>query len=142
MNTLTFKKQIIKMASPLEEKHYFEIVVSGQTLSQILGLKPGNLITPFGWGVNDQYEKTLVQIFTFRKKSDLESGRVMLYVCPACGDIGCGAITCNIIDKGDKIIWSNFDFENGDDGVTAEYKHIEPIVFSRQNYFKAFQQLK
>jgi hypothetical protein len=73
-----------------------------------------------------------------REYFDLATGRVMIYVCPDCGDIGCGAITAAILDLGTKIVWRDFAYESGDDGLPDEYLNIEPIEFERQNYFSAF----
>lgn len=65
----------------------------------------------------------------------------MLYVCPECGDIGCGAITVNILDLGDRIVWRDFAYETNY-GVTEEYSNIKPIEIDRQSYFQAFSKLR
>jgi hypothetical protein len=36
-----------------------------------------------------------------------------LYVCPECGDLGCGALTAKVGRDGDYIVWSDFAFETG-----------------------------
>lgn len=64
----------------------------------------------------------------------------MLYICPECGDINCGAITANILDLGDKIVWKDFAYETDYEGVTEEY-NIEPIEFEKQNYFHEFSKI-
>jgi hypothetical protein len=61
----------------------------------------------------------------------------MLYVCPECGDIDCGAVTANIQDLGDRIVWKDFGYETGG-GLTEEYLEIQPAAFERQGYFQAF----
>ena len=60
------------------------------------------------------------EIFTLRRPADLKSGRSMLYVCPECGDIGCGAITVRISDESGNIVWSAFAYEN-------DYEEPRPI---------------
>ncbi|MBK7292201.1 MAG: hypothetical protein IPI78_19385 [Chitinophagaceae bacterium] len=89
-----------------------------------------------------EFERNLVNEILLRKKSSLETGRIMLYVCPECADIDCGAITANIKDLGNKIVWKDFGYETGYGGVTGEYLNIDPIEFERQNYFKAFSILR
>jgi hypothetical protein len=60
-----------------------------------------------------------------------------LYLCDCCGDISCGAITVKIIDKGDKIIWTDFANQNNPDEI-GEEKKVSQIEFDRQAYFKTF----
>jgi len=141
MNSLQLRSAIRLGGSNKQERHYLDFIISGQTLREILGINNSDLITPFGWGDNKEYEKDLIQVLTLRKKSDLETGRVMLYVCPECGDIDCGAITAIILDLGDRIVWKDFGYETGYGDVTEEYPIIEPIEIDGQSYFQAFSKL-
>ena len=141
MNSLILQSTIRQGASNKQERHYLDFIISGQSLLKILGIESYDVITPFGWGVDKEYEKQLLKEITLRNKSSLETGRIMLYICPECGDIDCGAITANIKDLGDKIVWKDFGYETGYSGVTEEYSNIEPIEFERQDYFKAFSKL-
>lgn len=45
----------------------------------------------------------------------LEPGRLPLYVCPMCGDLGCGALTVAVRSDApaDRTIWSDFRVEDG-----------------------------
>ena len=138
MNFLQLQRATRQGAANKHERHYLDYVISGQTLLEILGIDKYDLITPFGWDGNKEYERGLLHVLTLRRKSDLETGRVMLYVCPECGDIDCGAITAKVLDLGDRIVWKDFGYETGYGGVTEEYG-IDPIEFERQNYFQAFQ---
>jgi hypothetical protein len=141
MKTLVLENAIRPGASNKQERHYLDFVISGQSLLKILGLDTYDLITPFGWGMTKDYEQQLLREITLRDKSSLETGRVMLYICPECGDIDCGAITANIVDLGGTILWKDFGYETGYSGLTEEYNNIEPIEFNRQDYFKAFSKL-
>ena len=76
---------------------YLDFVIDGQSLGDLLHI--GDMIGCLGWG-NPEYEAELVQELILEKPSDLETGRAMLYVCPECGDIGCGAITAKIEQSG------------------------------------------
>lgn len=119
-----------------------EFIVSGEPLQNIIKINPTQLITPFGWGANKEYEKEVLHIFTFRRKPHLETGRVMLYVCRACGGIDCGAVTAKILDAGANIVWKDFGYETGYEGISELFHNIEPITFERQSYFQAFSKLK
>lgn len=119
---------------------FVDFFINGTSLLTALGGGYGTLISPLGWGEDKAYEKEILKQFRCEKKSDLPGGRIMLYVCPACGDIGCGAITMLIRDYGTTIEWSAFASDNG-------YEDIDPIdhptlTFNRQQYFKAFQAIR
>ena len=135
-STITLTRGSKKIVKP-----YWDFVISGQSLSSILKVSPIQATTPFGWQTNKDHERELIHIFTFRKRPNLETGRVMLYVCPECGDIDCGATTAVIRDLGDRIVWKDFGNETGYGGVDERYFNIEPIVFERQSYFQAFSKL-
>jgi hypothetical protein len=45
-------------------------------------------------------------------RGGVEHNRIMLFVCPECGDLGCGAITADIARDGDLIVWSRSGYQN------------------------------
>jgi len=47
-----------------------------------------------------------------KRNPDSPAGRVLLYVCPECGDVGCGAYGVRIRRRGDRFVWSDFGFES------------------------------
>lgn len=65
-----------------------------------------------------------------------ESGRVLLYICPECGDIGCGAYSVRIEKTDTGYSWGDFAYENG-----YEEPHIiegvGPFFFERSAYESA-----
>ncbi len=140
MNKLEFKNAVRPGDSNKPERHYLDFIISGRLLRDILNLGKSDLISPFGWLENKAEDKLAKQELTLRKKSSLDTGRIMLYVCPECGDIECGAITAIVVDCGDRIIWKEFGYETGR-GISELYSTIQPIEFSRQEYFNAFSQL-
>lgn len=64
---------------------------------------------------------------------DSESGRVLLYICPECGDIGCGAYGAYVERAGGAFIWRDFAYENGyEDPKPVE--GIGPYTFESAKY--------
>ncbi|WP_184509145.1 hypothetical protein [Terracoccus luteus] len=71
---------------------------------------------------------------------DLPDGRVSLYVCPECGDLGCGAVTARLTFDADVVTWQAIGHQTdyaeaasglGDDGMfydlafdRASYEHV------------------
>ncbi len=45
--------------------------------------------------------------------SSPDSGRVLLYICPECGDIGCGAYSAKVSRDQGTYTWGDFTYENG-----------------------------
>src|SRR5205814_786743 len=63
---------------------------------------------------------------------DSESGRVLIYVCAECGDIGCGAYAVRVDRRGDSWTWSDFAWENGYD--EAQLLDLPAFEFSDNTY--------
>lgn len=71
-----------------------------------------------------------------------EVTRLPLYLCPECGDLGCGALTCDAVRVGDKVVWSRFGFENGYDDAMSEfasYAEVGPFEFEVRQYTAAIE---
>lgn len=61
------------------------------------------------------------------------SGRVLLYICPECGDIGCGAFSARIARDGGTYAWSDFAYEN-DHEDPCPLQTVGPFVFGAVQY--------
>lgn len=64
--------------------------------------------------------------------------RMVIYICPECGDIGCGAYSVRIRSLSGKIIWDEFAYENGyeEPRVIAA---VGPFIFSPAPYVRALK---
>ncbi len=118
-------------------RKYLDFNISGQSLRDYLESKNKSRVTPFGFFSNAEEQKRTLRIFKFQDKTQLKDNRVELYVCEDCGDIGCGSITTEIKDFGDKIIWRKFALQSNPEEI-GQLINVEQIEFERQNYFKAF----
>jgi hypothetical protein len=148
MDTLSHRWEIrqgetVKNHVRKHERNYVDFIVSGRPLSEVFQTKESDMISIFGWGVNKDYEKRTIKEFLKQEVSELETGRTIIYGCSECGDIGCGAITAEILDEGDKIIWRDFGYENNYSGFDLEdYRHIPPFVFDKKQYFAEFDEIE
>lgn len=85
-----------------------------------------------GWAnLNEHSMKQLL----LRESPETESGRSLIYVCPECADIGCGAYCCKITKSGDTYVWSDFAYENGYE-EPYPIEGLGPFEFSADNYEK------
>jgi len=116
---------------------YWEYFVSGQTLKQYLKIPRSSAVTPFGWFRNTESERRALRQFRMQQKSSLINSRIELYICAACGDIGCGSVTAQVKDFGNIIVWSEF-ADAGNEEEVGEIYDVDPIEFDRTNYFQAF----
>lgn len=147
MDTLSYrwdirKGEVFKNQTRKHERKYVDFIVSGQPLSDIFQTKDSDMISMFGWATNTDYEKRTLKEFLKQEPAELETGRTIIYGCSECGDIGCGAITAEIVDLDDKIIWKDFGYENNYSGFDLEdYKHIKQFEFDKQQYFAEFEKM-
>lgn len=67
----------------------------------------------------------------------MPTDRILLYVCSDCGDISCGALSAKIDFSENKIIWSDFAYENSIE-IVERYPEVGPFEFSKEEYSATF----
>ena len=140
--TLTLREAHRSVGGGKTERSYSDFYVSGIRLLDFLGWQDADYITPLGWGPAKYQADAVAELLQSRKPS-LSTGRTQLYVCPECGDIGCGAVTTRIERVGDLIVWGNFDFENdSEEPRLSEFVKIAPIYFEAAPYCQILSAFK
>ena len=131
--------------SPTHGLHFWEPVIDGRPLRHILDETPEDEPTP--WGVSDNVPVLVhnwpvgllddVFVLLGQRPPELASGRIPLFVCPACGDLGCGAITAAVEWTTDTVVWRDFgwdvDYETDGD-EDEDFVSAGPFVFERVQY--------
>lgn len=84
MNSLQLNENIRQGGANRTERRYLDFNVSGVSLKKILGIEKADYITLFGWGTSKNYDRHILDVFTMKQKSELQTGRIMLYVCSEC----------------------------------------------------------
>jgi hypothetical protein len=69
---------------------------------------------------------------------DTQEGRYLLYVCPECGDIGCGSYGAKVKVTEHAAEWFDFAYENGYEPGRV-LPHIGPFNFSLTKYKQALE---
>ena len=121
------------------EQQYLDFVIDGQSLGDLLNV--ADRVGCLGWDA-PEYQTELIAVLRLEKPSSLETGRAMIYVCPECGDIGCGAITVQIEETEHHFVWHRFGYENDYDPSTSElveYAAFGPFVFDKADYRRALK---
>jgi hypothetical protein len=126
------------------ERFTVDFLVNGMSLYDLLSVHKLDLVGRFSQGAQVWNEES-ANIFLTKQSADLESGRIMLYVCPECGDIGCGAITVTITKFEDSYTWTDFRYENDYDPQMMDldsYRAIGPFRFRVDEYCEAIERAK
>lgn len=80
---------------------------------------------------NKQIDKLLLNVV-----ADFPDDRRALYICPACGDLGCGAVSLRIKQEEGMVVWYDFGIESEGDSnprVTS-LPEIGPFFFEEETY--------
>jgi hypothetical protein len=112
------------------QRDYLDFVVDGESLSEKIG---GDLASCLGWFLPKENERVVNQIM-LKADSELPDNRYLLYVCPECSDISCGAVTAVIERVDDNIIWRDFGFQNDYENEIRPIKEVDEFVFDRAQY--------
>ncbi|MCT7941007.1 hypothetical protein [Shewanella holmiensis] len=119
----------------VHESYSSDFTIDGKSLLAELVSKAGghgDFLGCFARGWDNLNKHSLKQLL-LQEPPETESGRSLIYVCPECADIGCGAYGCKITKVGEEYIWSEFAYENGYEDPDP-IKEIGPFKFSVTEY--------
>lgn len=105
-----------------QSKTYIDFIVNENSLADLFDVDKRDLISmlsvedirklpPQGREIFDYFKRsgTLIHELTFQIPCRYEFRRVHIYGCPECGDLWCGNVTFQLIEKADTVIWQCFD---------------------------------
>lgn len=134
-------KFALKHKKAKQEQVYWDFVVNGKSLLDYLYPVGIDLISPFGWIDNKEYEQQILREFCVEILPESENDRTMFYVCPECADISCGAITGKIVENAEGyIVWKDFGYENDYEGILERYDNVS-FSFEKTHYLHTIKQL-
>lgn len=79
-------------------------------------------------------DESIAELTGRRPDPSLPAGRIAILRCAHCGDIGCGALTCQLDVTEDTVAWSRFAWENGYDNTPLPQRSGPTFMFDRQAY--------
>lgn len=132
VNILKLEPRLREGGNGATAREYLDFVVDGNPLSETIA---EDLASCLGWLSSEENEKAIGRLL-LEEPADLPNNRRSLYVCPECGDLGCGAITVVIESVGEQIIWRDFGLQNNyeEEVLSASYADIGPLIFNRAQY--------
>jgi hypothetical protein len=143
----------------VSERDWLDFLIDGRSLRDLLegvaseahpGRYPERMKLDYigclgGWlRVTEAHDRLRRQLL-LEERSGLDTERYQLYICPECGDIGCGAITAVIEQPGDSFVWRDFamyekDWQFDDDDPLfdlSDCESIGPFRFDKEQYREA-----
>ncbi|HTH51470.1 MAG TPA: hypothetical protein VL501_06035, partial [Pyrinomonadaceae bacterium] len=117
-----------------------DFLIDGRSLYDAIN---NDLISPFGW-MPVRPTSEAIERLMLRNGPDLPENRYSLYICPECGDLGCGAFSAEI-ERGDTgIVWRDFGHQNNYDGEVRldPYKDFGPFCFDATAYVRVLESLR
>ena len=112
-------------------------VVNGASLLGLLAKGGADMMGCFVRGYGDLNQRAHESLLSAKPDDDC-GGRTLLYTCPECGDIGCGAFAAKIDISGGKAVWSDFAYVNGYEPPSL-LPEIGPFQFSLEDYSSAIE---
>ena len=135
VDTLDFVEAVRVGGPQHQERRYYDFTINGRPLRTMVD--PGDNIGPFGWLPHD-VEVAFARWLMLRERSQLPSGRVPLYICPECGDLGCQSLSARVIEEPDRFVWTEFAYEaNYDAGPATKFLAVGPFSFEKRAYTAA-----
>lgn len=144
-NELRFERKVLPKSTDLkEDRCYIDFIIDGIALSDHVG-GIEHPVTPFGWDNNRRsFELESAQRLMNFKKSEIDNGLQSAYVCPQCGDEGCGAVMFATRNHGSYVEWYGFVFSDGYPTDSEPDEEIKNVVFYFEigSYQRAIGKLK
>jgi hypothetical protein len=113
-----------------------DFLVSGKSLLTEVE-KRGMDVVPRLGAASIPVDFTTRDLLLLNCRGDMPSGRVALYVCPLCGDYGCGVVSAKIYRENSSFIWSDFAWENDYESKLFFLKKLGPFRFAQGQYQNA-----
>ena len=114
------------------ERTSSDFLINGESLLHAIVKADGghdDFMGCFVKGFNAQNETTARKLKLLTEPKN----PVLLYICPECGDIGCGAYSAQIVKTDSGYIWENFAYENGYEEPRI-IENIGPFLFEPRAY--------
>lgn len=112
-----------------------DFIIDGESLLQIIVREDGghgDLMGVFVQGYAESNADVAMQL-RLQAAPSSDSERVLFYICPECGDIGCGAYSAKVTRDQETYSWRDFSYENGYEDPRL-LETVGPFVFQAAQY--------
>ncbi len=123
------------------EQRYLDFVVDGSALAPVLQKAGYDLISCLWLGDRPSITAGLSSLARLRgqEPGDAPGGRVAVYVCAECGNLGCGAVTVRVQVGPEAVEWLDWGYQTDYEDVVQEVatELPQPLSFPRAAYDEA-----
>ncbi|MER5467259.1 oxidoreductase [Streptomyces sp. NPDC002685] len=122
-------------------RDFVDFIVDGRPL--LFQLSDLDAVSPLASDVPPAIFTAQVRSLLLEADAPLEEGRYVIYGCPECEGIECGAVTALIEREGDDYVWRDFAWQTGEraDLERNGYHGIGPFRFQGAEYRSALSSL-
>ncbi|MFF0588356.1 oxidoreductase [Streptomyces sp. NPDC003781] len=115
-------------------RDFMDFVVDGRPL--LYRLCDLDAVSPLASDVPPAILTAQVRGLLLETEAPLPGGRYVIYGCPECADLACGAVTAVILRDGDDFVWRDFAWQTGEhaDLELNGYHGIGPYRFPGADY--------
>ncbi|MBX3287178.1 MAG: hypothetical protein KF703_17655 [Actinobacteria bacterium] len=134
LNALVLVRRARSGGGGCTERSYLDFVIDGRSLLDLLGPEARDTCGCLGWGEPTAQADT-VRRLGLEAEPSVAGGREPIYVCPECGDLGCGAVTARITASEGVVRWDAFAVENDwDPEIFEPIESADPFTFELLAY--------
>ncbi|WP_155055844.1 oxidoreductase [Streptomyces blattellae] len=122
-------------------RDFLDFIVNDRPL--LFQLSDLDAVSPLASDVPPAIFTAQVRSLLLETDAPLPGGRYVIYGCPECEDLGCGAVTAVIEEEGDDYIWRDFAWQTEEyaDLDLNGYHGIGPFTFAGAEYRAALRSL-
>ncbi|PZT71024.1 oxidoreductase [Streptomyces sp. SW4] len=122
-------------------RDFMDFIVDGRPL--LYRLSDLDAVSPLASDVPPAIFTAQVRALLLEDEAPLPGGRYVVYGCPECADLACGAVTAVIERDGEDYVWRDFAWQTGEhaDLDLNGYHGIGPFRFSGAEYRAALTAL-
>jgi hypothetical protein len=113
-------------------------LTSSLTVCRFAGSSNSSTGSPVWVGAVPRLNADIDQLL-IRVPGESPSGRVPIYICAECGELGCGAITGVLERTSEGFVWRDFVFESGSDLAVVDarsFERVGPFLFNKHEYWQ------
>ncbi|MDX2603907.1 oxidoreductase [Streptomyces caniscabiei] len=122
-------------------RDFVDFIVDGRPL--LFQLSDLDAVSPLASDVPPSIFTAQVRSLLLEAEAPLTDGRYVIYGCPECADLACGAVTAVIERDGDDFVWRDFAWQTEEEADLKlnGYTGIGPFRFHGSEYRDALQSL-
>ncbi len=115
---------------------FLDFVVGGEPLYPVMQRGGFDVTTPLWFDAPIEVVSEDVERLLGNRPGDAPHGRVSIYVCAECGDLGCGAVTVRLVCDSESVQWRDWGYQNNyeEDIYSDGLADLPDISFNRREY--------